>query len=84
MDIPQVVYIIKKWGLSGREEINNMPKMARRYAISVYAINDIPIREDGRKKMYQTSKYKIPKNGAYYVHHDCHKNHKARENVAVP
>ena len=35
------------------------------------------------KGKYQTSKYTVLKNGAYYVHHDFENNHKVRERVAV-
>ena len=55
-----------------------MLEMARRHDISVDVINEIPIREDGRKKIYQTSRYTILKNGAYYVHYDWDKKHKVR------
>ena len=58
--------------------------MTRIHDISVYVINEILIREYGRKKIYQTSKYKILKNGAYYVHNDWEKNQKVREKVEVP
>ena len=44
--------------------------MAQRHDIGVDVVNNTPIREDGRKKIYQTSKYTILKNDAYYVHHD--------------
>ena len=71
LEIPQVVEIIKKWGLSRKKDIKNILKMTRRNNISVYVVNKIPIREVGREKIYQTSKYTILNNGAYYVHHDC-------------
>ena len=42
--------------------------MARINDISVYFINNIPIREDRRNNIDQTYKFDILKNGAYYVH----------------
>ena len=60
-----------------------MLKMACKNDISVDVINNIPIREDGWSKIYQTSKYKVLKNGTYYVHHDWDKNQKVREKVEV-
>ena len=59
-----------KWGLRSRIEIENMLKMVHRNDISVDVLNEPPIREYGTEKIYQNSKYKIMKNGAYYVHHD--------------
>ena len=44
LDIPQVVEIIKKCGLSSKMEIKEMPKMAQKNDISVNVINKIPIR----------------------------------------
>ena len=79
LEIPQVVEIIKNWGLSSNIDINTMLKMARINEISVDVVNNIPIREYGRKKIDQTPKYKIPNNGTYYVHHACYKKQKARE-----
>ena len=84
LEIPQVVEIMKKCGLSSKTEINNMLNMARRNDTSVGVITKIPIREDWRKKRYQTSKYTILKNGAYYVHHDWDKKQKVRGKVALP
>ena len=78
LDIPQVVDIIKKWGLSSKTDIKKMLNMAQRNEISVDLVNMIPIREDGRKKIDQTSKYPILKNGTYYVHHDWDKNNHLR------
>ena len=83
-EIPQVVNIINKCGLSSKTEIKEMLKMACRDYISVDVVNKTPIREYGRKKIYQTFKYTILNNGAYYVHHDCDKNQKVRGKVAVP
>ena len=40
--------------------------MTRRNYINVDVVNDFPIRKYGRNKKYQTSKYKILKNGAYF------------------
>ena len=58
--------------------------MARRNDISVDVVNKIPIREDWKNKIDQTSKNKILNNGAYYVHHDWDKNKRVRLKVAVP
>ena len=80
----EIVEIIKKCVLSSKTYINNMLIMARRNDISVDFVNNIPIREDGRKKRYQTSRYKILKNGAYYMHHYWDKNQKVRVKLAVP
>ena len=80
---PQVVDIIKKFGLSIKTEIRKILKMAWRNDIKVNVFNKILIREDGRKRRYQTSKYTILKNGAYYVYHDWYQNHKERGGVAV-
>ena len=84
MEIPQVVDIIKECGLSSKTEIKNMQNMSQRNDISVDVVNKAPIREDGKKQKYQTSKYTILKNGAYYVHYDWDKNQKVRVKVAVP
>ena len=84
LEIPQLVEIIKKWGLSSKTEIHKNLNMARRNDIIVNVINKIPIREDGIKKRNQISKYKILKNGAYYVHNDWYNNQKVKEKVAVP
>ena len=84
LEIPQVVEIIKKSGLSSKTEIKKMLKMACRNDSSVNVVNNIPIREDGRKQQYQTSKYTILNKGAYYLHHDWDKNQKVRGNVVVP
>ena len=54
LDIPQVVEIIKKCGLSSKMEIKEMPKMAQKNDISVNVINKTPIREYGRKQQDQT------------------------------
>ena len=64
LEIPQAVEIIKKWGLSSRTEIRNMPKTTRRHDTSVDIFNDILIREDRRKKIYKNYEYKILENGA--------------------
>ena len=50
---PQVVGIINKWGLISSTKMENIMKMEQRHDISIYVINDIPIREDGRRKRYQ-------------------------------
>ena len=84
MDIPQLVEIIKKWGLSSNMEIKKMLKTEWRNVISVDIVKNNPIREYGGKKRDKTSKYKILNNDAYYVHHDWDKNQKVRENLAVP
>ena len=78
LEIPQVFQIIKIWGLSKKTEIKNILKMAWRTDITVDVINKTPIKEDGRKKRYQTSKYTTLKNGAYYVHHNWDKNHRVK------
>ena len=83
LDIPQIVGIIKKFGLSSKTEIKNMMKMARRNDISVNFVNKISIREDRIDKIHQNSKYTILKNGAYYVYHYWEKNQELRGNVAV-
>ena len=70
LEIPQVVEIIKKWGLVRRTDIKKMLNMAQRHGINVDVVNEIPIREYGRNKIDQPSKYTILKNGAYYMHHD--------------
>ena len=84
LDIPQVVDIINKWGLSIKIEIKKMLNMARRNNTSVDFVNKIPIREYGRNKIYQTSKYTILNSGVCYVHHDWYKNQRLREEVVVP
>ena len=61
LEIPQVVEIIMKWGLSSNKKINKILNMARINAISVDVVNKIPIRKYGRKKRYQTYKYIILK-----------------------
>ena len=61
-----------------------MLKMSRRNDIRVNVVIKTLISEDRRKKRYQTSKYKILNNGAYYVHHDWYKKQKVSEKVAVP
>ena len=78
LEITQVVQIIKKWSLSSKTDIKNIPNMAWRNDISVNNINKIPIREDVRKKRDQNSKYTILKNCAYYFHYNWYKNHKVR------
>ena len=83
-EITKLVHIIKKCGLSSKTEINNMPKMVRINNTSVDVVSKIPIKEDGRKQRYQTSKYTILNNGAYYVQHDWDRNQKVRIKVAVP
>ena len=84
LEIPQVAEIINNCGLGIKTEIKKILKIARKNDISVDVVNNIAIREDGRKKIYQTSIYTILNNGAYYVHHDWDKNHKLRVNVTVP
>ena len=84
LEIPQVVDIIKECGFSSKTEIKKMLNMARRNDISVDVVNKTPIREDGRKQKYQTSKYTFLKNGAYYVHYDWDTNQKVRVTVAGP
>ena len=74
LDISQVVEIIKKWVFSSNMEIKNILKMARRNDIIVIVITNITIKEYGRNKRYQTSKYTILKNGVYYVHYDWENN----------
>ena len=64
LKIPEVIEITKKWGFIINMDINKMLKTARINDIIVDVVNKIPIREDGRKKIYQTSKYIILKNGA--------------------
>ena len=73
MYIPQVVEIIKKCVLSSKTDIKKMMNMEWRNDVIVNVVNKIPIREDEKNKIYQTSKYTILKNGAYYVHHDWDK-----------
>ena len=84
LDIPQVVEIIKRWDLSSKIYINNMLNMAQRNDISVDVVNNIPIMEDGINKIYQTSKYTILNNSAYYVYHYWYMNQRVRGEVAVP
>ena len=60
-----------------------MLNMAWRNDISVNVVIKIPIMVDGRKQRYQTSKYTILNNVAYYVHHDWDKNHKVWETVVA-
>ena len=83
LEILQGVEIIKKCGLGSKTETKKILNMERRNDISVDVVNKIPIREYGRKQQYQTSKYTILKNGAYYVNHDRDKNQKVRGKVAV-
>ena len=64
LEIPEVIEITKKWGFVINMDINKMLKTARINDIIVDVVNKIPIREDGRKKIYQISKYIILKNGA--------------------
>ena len=70
LEKPKLVDIIKKCGLSIKRDIKKMLKMERRNEISVNVVNKIPIREYGREKIYQTSKYITMNNGAYYVNND--------------
>ena len=56
LEIPKIVEIIRKCGLSSKMEIKKILNMARRNDISVNVVNKILIREDGRKKRNQTSK----------------------------
>ena len=84
LDIFEVVVIINIWGLIIRTEIDNMVNLLCRNDISVDVANELPIREYGRNKRDQTSKYIIPKNGAYFTHHDWYKNHKVGNKVEVP
>ena len=58
--------------------------MEQRNDISIDIVNNIPMSEYGINKRYQTPKYTILKNGAYYVHHGWYKNQKVREKVALP
>ena len=78
LEIPQLVDITKKWGLSSKTDIKDIMKMVRRNDISVNVIKKISIMEDGRKKRDQTSKYTTLKNGVYCVHHDWENNQKVR------
>ena len=71
--IPQVVEIIKKCVLSSKTDIKKMMNVEQRNEIIANVVNKIPIREDEKNKIYQTSKYTILNNGAYYVHHDWDK-----------
>ena len=84
MAITEALGMKKRWGLSIKTEIENMMKMVRRHDIIIDFVNDTLIREGGRKKRYQMSKYTILKNGSSYVHHDWEKNFKPRKKVAVP
>ena len=84
LEIPQVVEIIKKFGLIIKTDVNNILNMACINDISVDLVNKIQIREDGRKQLDQTSKYTILKNGAYYVHHYWNKNKKVRGDLTMP
>ena len=70
LEIPQAVEIINKFGFSSNTEIKKMLNMEWRNDISLDSVNNIPIREDGRNKIDQTSKYTILNNYAYYMHHD--------------
>ena len=63
-EIPRLVEITKKCGLSSNTDIKNILKMAQRNDISVNIVKKIPIREYGINNRYQTSKYTILKNGA--------------------
>ena len=83
LEIPQRVEIVKKCGLIIKTEIDNMLNIAHRNDTIADVVNIITIREDGRKHRYQTSKYIILKNSAYYVYHDWDKNKKVRGKVAV-
>ena len=56
LEITQVVQIIKKWSLSSKTDIKNIPNMAWRNDISVNIVNKISIREYKKNKRYQTSK----------------------------
>ena len=84
VEIPQVVEIFNEWDLSIRTDIEKMLKMAQKHNISVEVANKIPIRSDLRKKINQITKYKILKNGAYYLHYDWDKNQKVGGKMAVP
>ena len=84
LEIPQVVDIIKKRVFSSKTDIKKILKTARRNETSDDVVNKIPNRVDGIKNQDQTSKYTILNNCAYYVHHDCDKNHKVRLKVGVP
>ena len=64
-------------------DIDNMLNVVRRDNTIVDALNKLPIREYGRKKIDQTSKYTTLNRGAYYVHHDWGKNQKAMNKVEV-
>ena len=69
--------------MSSKTDIKKMMNMARRNDIIVDVVNKIPIRKDEKNKIYQTSKYTILNNGAYYVHHDWDKKYKVRGNMMV-
>ena len=49
-EIPEVLGIIKKWGLSSMTDIDNMFNMSHRNDTCVDVVNNLPRREDGRKK----------------------------------
>ena len=82
LEIPQLVEIINKCGLSGKKDIKKILNMTLRNYIRFDVVNKISLREDTRNKIYQTYKYRIPKNSAYYVNHDWDKNHKVRGGLA--
>ena len=84
LEIPQVVGVINNWGLGSKTCTNKIPNMGGINYISVDVVNKIPIKEDGTKKIYQTSRYKILNNDAYYVQHDCQNNQKLWVKLAVP
>ena len=84
LEIPQVVEIINKCGLSSKTEIKRIMKMAHINDISVDVVNKIQIREDDRKKRDQTYEYKILNNGAYYVYHHWDNNQKIRGTAVGP
>ena len=69
LDILEVVGIIKKWVFGSSKLMENILKMAHRNDIVVDVINEISIMEDSRNKRYQTSRYRVRKNGAHSVHY---------------
>ena len=82
--ILEVLVIIREWIFIIKTEIEKIPNMAHINDISLDVMNKILIREDGRNKRYQTSKYTIINNGESCVIHILEKNHKVREKVTVP
>ena len=64
-------------------EIENILNMYCRNEIIFDMENGTPIGKYGRINQDQTEKYKLLKNGAYYIHYDWYKNHKARNKVML-